>query len=114
MDDQRTALWPLQGRFGERVGRCDDLPGAVAADVQRRQIAARRVPGMPGDLQMAAGGREVSLAPAHGMDVHAVAAGGQDAAAGGLDGHRGVAVRKVDGGVGDGSAVGRLQHDVQC
>lgn len=55
VDDQRTAFGPLQTRFGEGVGRGDDLAGAVTADVQRRQVTARRMPGMPGDLQMAAG-----------------------------------------------------------
>ncbi|BBX85929.1 hypothetical protein MAUB_38020 [Mycolicibacterium aubagnense] len=114
MDDQCAALGPLQSRFGERIGGRHDLAAAVRADVQRRQIAARGMPGVPGDLQMAAGGREVALAFAHGMDVHAVAAGGEDAAAGGFDGDCRVAVREVDRGVRDGPPVGRLQHDVEC
>ena len=73
-----------------------------------------------GRIEMAAGGGEVSgftagrgdrvgVASAHRVDVQPVEAGGQYAPGDGLDGDCRVAVREIEGRVGDGFTIRRSQ-----
>ena len=66
-----------------------------------------------GGVEVACGtacrGNGAGLALAHGMDVHAMAAGRQSSARDGFHGHRRVAAREVDRRIGDRFAVGRFQ-----
>ena len=119
MDDQGASLGTRQILLLERVGGRDDLAGAVRADIQWCEVTARRVLGATTDLQMTACGVEVAgrtagrgdgvgLALSHRVNVHSMAARGQDPGRDGLHRHRRVSVREVDRRIGDGPAVWRF------
>lgn len=92
MDDQRTSLRAFEIVSGEGVGGRDDLPRPIGTDEQRCEVAARRMVGAATNLKMTACGVEVAgcaagrgdrvcFALADRVNVHPVAARGQDPAA---------------------------------
>ena len=106
--------------LGEGVAGGDKFSGAVRTREQGRQIPAGRLAGMPGRLEMVACRREVTrlttagrdgvgLARADRVNVEAVEAERECPGGNGLDGHGGVPVGEVDGGIGDVFAVGGIQ-----
>src|ERR1700686_3073697 len=108
VDHDRGARPCEELRGGERVGGGDQLRRPVGPDLERAEVAARRMGGVTGPLEVSPGGQEVAgrtarrghrvrLALADRMDVHPVETGSQDAVTDRLDGESRKATGEVEG-----------------